>query len=672
MSEDKPLYDPEDLNKTYASFRDRSGRHVEPNISMREGMTWQDYNHGTVQNECNVKYIKNAIKDSNYSYYNVGIVKNIIDLMSDFAVQGLSIVHPDKEVEKFYKNWFKVVKGRDRTERFANYLLRTANVIVSRTTAKITKAKEAEYKKAVADFNENDIKIYKRDIPWSYEFINPLAVDIKIENGEKLFCLSLSNKAYNGGKIDGSNEFLPDYIKERILKGDKKIPLDMQKTSIYYYKKDDWAPWAIPMITPIIKDIKLLDKMKLADNAAIDGTMSQVRLWTIGNLEHKIPPNKAVIDTLRDVLSSGTGGGQLDLVWGPELSFTESNSQVYKFLGNEKYIPVLNNIYMGFGISSAIAGAGGNGGYTNNFVSIKTLIERLEYVREILTDFWNYEFEIVKKAMGFDFPAIIHFDSIIMSDEAAIKNLLINLVDRNIISEETLLERFREVPEVEKTRVARENKVRMDDPNAPQKTSPYHDPMRNEDLAHTALQNGNLAPEYFKRKNIPFREAPVEKTSKTGNTPGKKPSRTKSAQPAGGRPKNTRDTNGRKTRRVIPRARAEDTTKLLWAINAQASIANFVTPPFLEVAQKKNVRSLNKQEFDFLEEYKLKAFLNLTYGQELTEQNLSAAALKDSVISEEFYSIFNSKVEDFTAANGRMPNIEENRIICATIFAEYK
>ena len=134
----------------------------------------------------------------------------------------------------------------------------------------------------------------------------------------------------------------------------------------------------------------------------------------------------------------------MDLVWGPELKFTESQSQVYKFLGGDKYQPVLTSIYAGLGIPPTLTGASSGGGYSNNFVSLKTLIERLEYGREVLSQFWRHEIKIVQKAMGFRLPAEIHFDSIILSDEAAQKKLLMDLADRDIISQETLLERFRE------------------------------------------------------------------------------------------------------------------------------------------------------------------------------------------------------------------------------------
>ena len=43
----------------------------------------------------------------------------------------------------------------------------------------------------------------------------------------------------------------------------------------------------------------------------------------------------SAINKLRNILASNVGGGTMELVWGPELSYTESNSQVYKFLGSE-------------------------------------------------------------------------------------------------------------------------------------------------------------------------------------------------------------------------------------------------------------------------------------------------------------------------------------------------
>ena len=132
----------------------------------------------------------------------------------------------------------------------------------------------------------------------------------------------------------------------------------------------------------------------------------------------------------------------MELVWGPELSFQESSSDVYKFLGSEKYNSVLNNIYAALvSRQLLLVWLQMVEGLLISF-SLKTLLERLQYGRDQLVRFWEKELEIVRKAMGFRYKAHIQFDQMTLSDEAAEKNLLIQLADRDIISNETL-ERFR-------------------------------------------------------------------------------------------------------------------------------------------------------------------------------------------------------------------------------------
>ena len=197
----------------------------------------------------------------------------------------------------------------------------------------------------------------------------------------------------------------------------------------------------------------MLEKMRLADLSALDGAISNIRLWTLGSLDHKILPNKSAINKLRNILASNVGGGTMELVWGPELSYTESNSQVYKFLGSEKYTSVLNSIYAGLGVPPTLTGASTGGGFTNNFISLKTLVERLQYGRDQLTKFWEAEVEFIRKSMGFRKAAHITFDQMSLSDETSEKNLLIQLADRDIISHETILERFKEIPTKKKIRL---------------------------------------------------------------------------------------------------------------------------------------------------------------------------------------------------------------------------
>ena len=83
--------------------------------------------------------------------------------------------------------------------------------------------------------------------------------------------------------------------------------------------------------------------------------------------------------------------------------------------------------------------------------------------------------------MGFRKAAHVTFDQMSLSDEASEKNLLIQLADRDIISHETVLERFKEIPQVEKMRLQRESKERGNE-KLPDKASPFHNANHKKDM----------------------------------------------------------------------------------------------------------------------------------------------------------------------------------------------
>tara|TARA_Y100001973_G_C5199416_1_gene336570 strand:- start:783 stop:2897 length:2115 start_codon:yes stop_codon:yes gene_type:complete len=669
-------------HKSVAHFPYSSNRQtyidVESNRSVRPSFSRSDYDSFRPGEALPTKQKKIMAACMN-AYDRVGIIRNIVDLMSDFASQGLTLVHPNKTIEKFYRKWFNQVNGTDRSERFLNYLYRCGNVVVKRRTAKLDPKKEAELKRSAgADVLIETIKAKKREVPWMYDFLNPVAVDVKdygmYSVGKPEFFLNLSKYTYQSllktsTKNKNVYKTLPKDLQKRIADGERRVPLDPDSTFFYHYKKDDWLLWANPMIYAILDDVSMLEKMKLADLAALDGAISSVRLWTMGDFDQKIVPTKAGLNKVRDILASNVGGGTMDLVWGPELKFTESQSQVYRFLGSEKYQPVLTSIYAGLGIPPTLTGASGSGGgYTNNYVSLKTLIERLEYGREILAQFWRQEIDYVRKAMGFRFPAEIHFDSIILSDEAAQKNLLIQLADRDIISQETLLERFREIPTIERVRVRREERERSNDSNAPKKASPYHNPQHKEDMAKIGVTKDIVDTEmYFDKVGIPHKknESEVEVVEKTKIDESSGPD----VVNEGGRPRFSRDTTPRKQKRVLPRS-GDATSATLWAIKAQEKISDIMTPIACSHFKKKDARALSKSEVDQLEYLKVCILTGMKPFMDVTPEMVKALVDKNTKPSSEFNSVLAEKVNSFSSVNSRSPNTAELRHIYATVYAE--
>jgi hypothetical protein len=609
----------------------------------RPGLTKQDY-YNFRPEEAPPLRTKLILKKAEEIYQRVGLVKNVIDLMGDFASQGIRLVHRNKRIERFYRRWFKKINGKDRSERFLNNLYKSGNIVIDRRTAKISlKVTDKLYKSlgspdmVISDIDE--INIEKKEIPWKYTFIDPVFVDVTAGALSSF----VTNKTYelqvppslrkiiNNPKTEAEKRVvsnLPQQIIEaaKIKKG---YPLDPDKTLVFHYKKDDWQSWSYPMIYAIMDDIAVIEKLKLADMAALDGAISNIRIFKLGNLEHKIAPTKAATSKLASILGNNVGGGTMDLIWGPDIELIESNTNVHNFLGEGKYVPHLNAVYAGLGIPPTLTGTFGAAGTTNNFISLKTLTQRLQYGRDVLVEFWEQEIALVQKAMGFKYPARIEFDRMDLSNEDTEKALLVQLADRNLISDELLQTRFGFDPDIEKTRLNRESRER-DSNRMVQKSGPWFDPQFENSLRKIALQTGIVSPsqiglELEKKKN-------GEKNAielKTPQIPGLTSKPTKlandspeslSGQPQQGRPKNSKDQTTRKTKTFSPQTGA---SVMIWAIKAQDQINQIMNPVLLDFYGKKDLRSLSAEETKEIEKLKTKLFLSMKPNSSISKDNLN-------------------------------------------------
>jgi len=606
--------------------------------SGRPGLTRSDYDYFRPE-ESIPTHIKGIFSKADVVYNRVGLVKNVIDLMGDFACQGIRLVHPNKRIERFYRNWFDKINGEDRSERFLNNLYRVGNVVINRQTAKINVKVEDSLYKSVGSpdliITQNEPKVEKREIPWKYTFIDPVYVDVvggplSSFVGSKTYSIVIPGslrKIINSPKNDAERKIV-DQLPTAIIdaaKTKKPYILDPEKTLVFHYKKDDWKTWAYPMIYSIMDDINVIEKLKLADLAALDGAISNVRIFKLGSLEHKIAPTPAAANKLSSILQNNVGGGTIDLVWGPDIEMLESKTSVHQFLGEGKYTPHLNSVYAGLGIPPTLTGTYGAAGTTNNFISLKTLTQRLQYGRKVLTAFWKQEIAMVQKAMGFRFPAKIEFDRMDLSNEDTEKALLVQLADRNLISDEMLQQRFGFDPDMEKTRLNRENRDRKSN-RMVKKAGPFFDANFETAAKKMAMKLGLATPsqigiELDKKKKGELNAVEVKsqfppiKNNPVGG--GANNTDSLSGQPQQGRPRNSKDSDKRKTKQFSPRTGA---SLNIWSIEAQDKIANILNPILLDFYNKKNMRSLSNTEYSEAEVIKAKIFFSIEPFAEVTEE----------------------------------------------------
>lgn len=710
----------------------------EPNISVRDQYTRQQYEYFR-PSEALPKRPQDIIRTCRSVYHTVGLIRNIIDLMGDFCCQGIRVTHPNPRINKFYRGWFKKIRGTHTSERFANLFYREGVAIVKRTMGKISVYDEDQLRAIaaarygaqadlanvmemmpmqlnnvpeVSDPMEADrerlpgnITARKRVIPLRYNFLNPLTLvavggELAQFVGEQYFALKVTGKLRT--LVMGPRntiekrlvEQIPADLRDAIVNGQAEVALDPRRVHAYSYKKDDWQTWAHPLIYAVMKDLILLEKMKLADLAALDGAITQIRLWKMGDLEKGIMPTANAISRLAEILMSNPGGGAFDLIWGPELSVEEYKTNVHQFLGKAKYEPVLEAIYSGLGIPPTLTGSSNSSGFTNNYISLKTLVQRLEYGRMALREFWETEIALVQQAMGFQRPARVEFDRMVLSDEAAEKALLIQLADRDVISVDTLTERFGEDPDFEEIKLRKEKRQRDSGAMNP-KASPYHSPQTLFELVKTALQAGLMTPEQcgidipidFEDQVAPFmtKIKSAEKIAKMRVPPAVpgSPLKGKTGKPAiskpkgsPGRPLNSKDSGQRKQKTIKPlgaKADIDQTAAFLatgmWVEHtAQGEIAEILAPALLQHFGVNTMRSLSNEQAKQAEVIKFGVLCSIDPFTNITPEVVHAILKQGAVIPPACAKLYSNLYHSVASQNSREPTMEELRQIQAYVY----
>ncbi len=625
-------------------------------------------------------------------YRKVGMVRNIIDLMTDFAAEGLELQHTQKTQERFFREWARRVNLAGRAHDFMKLLMRDANVIVRRKNAFITQPAMKEMSRGgvsgldiidetkvsdpVEKIKTTKKQTKKREIPWRYTFLSPVVIE-KIGGEVGRFFgsdalgmripMSLRN-AIKRPKTDAEKEFikkLPPEVIRSAKKSGTLVGLDMDKIYVDYYKKDDWEDWGTPFLYGVLEDVMFKEKMRLADMAALDGVINVIRLWKLGKSDQQILPTSAAVDKLIGILQNNTGGGVMDLVWDDMIDLKVEYPPVDKILGAEKYVGVNGDIVRGIGIpESLVGGAGlGTGNSQSAFVQLKTLVERLEYVRNAAIRWIDGELRLVADAMGFKRIPTINFGIMSLRDEAAEKQLMIQLLDRGIISSEKASETFGTNYMIELERLKSEQGVRDANPGVLEKSGPYNRPFSVMEKQNKLSIELEKVKQGFRRDSTYPPKSGDDGNNGGGDNPsGDQPSDEGNNPP--GRPPSTKDTK--------PRNERTPTTQSVLHIIAEGLLDNvdqLFDTSYLKQNNVKNMRSLTKTQRSELEGVKRGILSVLRPNDVVTKQLITERLDTTSNSSRRMEACFVELVVAFTSSTQKEPTVKERRMLVTHAWA---
>jgi len=679
----------------YPSKFTNAERAVADRVSTRSGYNKADYlkerpeqklptGHSAIIATCQAMYKK------------VGMIRNIVDLMSDFSAEGLEIKHPIKSHERFYRSWAKRTDLASRAHDFMKLMLRDGNVVVRRLNAILPPSMTKEMSKAAQDMLQAEASCInvlgltsleeavvpeepevvkkrrretkKREIPWRYTFISPVILEKiggtlgKFFNANDLAIKidSCILEAIRSPKTNAEKKWIAKLPREIVVAAQNNrtganqlVALNPEKTYVDYYKKDDWEDWGTPFLYGILEDVMLKEKMKLADLAALDGVINVTRIWKLGDHKEKILPSPAAVNRLLNILQYNVGGGQKDIVWDSMIDMVVEYPPLDKILGDEKYKAVNRDIMKGLGIPEALVG--GVDLATRNaetaFVQLKTLIERLEYVRSRCIRWLNNEFALVAEAMGFKTVPTISFETMSLRDEAAEKQLMIQLVDRGIVSDQAIHEIFGLNFATELQRIREEQKIRDKDPKILEKTNPYYRSVTQLELQHQ-----------FQVELQKLKQGSLDRGG--GDNPNGDQSRDVGDNEPG-RPSNRRETG--------PRDRRTERTLSVYKVMADEILSNIdkiVDPLYLEKHKAKNMRALTKGQTNELEGMKFAILAAINQEDKVTQELIYK---RTSSEYDKIVGIFNESFNDMLVRHaeilGRQPNARQRRSLAASTWA---
>jgi len=645
------------------------------------------------------------------AYKGFGVAKNVIDLMANFAAEGLKIKHPRRAIERFYQRWAELVDLNGRVKDALRYYYKFGNVFLYSTMGTIDEDTYRAMKNANAstlklqaaftdtqdpakDEREKQVEIEKgkpekaRQIPWRYTLLNPFQMDTIGDKyfGQSRWVFVLDEKtahrmrlpkAENVDFLDDTEVNLPPEFKELVEKnraGTETRIVDLKQENLWtmHYMKDDHEEWADPMLWPVMADIQYKNKLRQSDISVCNSIIKAITVFKIGDYKNGFIPGPEYLRKFSELLRTPTEA--MTLTWNDAIEVIHSYPPVEKMLSADKYEAVDRDILRGIGVPDVLLGGGGGGNFSNGFLGVRTLLERLEEGRHEVEKWINKQLRMIAEIMGHrDIPKV-KFGRMSLRDENAEKNLVLGLLDRNVISVEAVLEVFGEDFEMELARLRREQELR-DDEGILQKHGPFINPLV--ELTDIDIEQLDHETEQMEKKQelnmqVMDKEMKQQKEFKKIDNVIKKQGSKNGGKKIGGRPANSKGIPQAKKRSTKPKGMAflQYETDKASASRLYTAVEEIITGCVLESTGKKYKKSLTKEERTGIEELSfavsswlsINADVTLDIVQKIMSQDTLTVA-SDVLESEQM--LFSSFMEN----NMRSPTVEERRDIRAQAIA---
>lgn len=403
---------------------------------IKEGVLPYDYNSSG-----NFYEIQDAIDIVQRAYGCVGVIRNAVDVQSELANDCIFLDGGTKRARDFFEAWFETIDLDSYKEQYFREYYKSGNVFTYILEGEI---KFDSFDKYPSRFKGSMVKI-----PLKYTLLNPH--DIACSN-DMNFSITSYGKVFTKKEIERLRNPLTD--KDKNLRASlpasiiKEIdsaygrnvqvfyPLDPSNLILSFYKKQDYEPFAIPMVWPVLRDVNMKLEMKKLDAAAMRTVDQILLLLTVGTEPAKGGINQKSMESLKELLRTGSVGRILVCDWTTKAQFV--TPELNKILGEEKYKVLNQDIREGLQNILNLEGT-----YSGLSTKLKIFMKTLQEARRrFLVDFLKPQMEIIGARLGFKKIPEPKFKEIDFENKEALQRVALRLYELGAITPQQLMEVF--------------------------------------------------------------------------------------------------------------------------------------------------------------------------------------------------------------------------------------
>jgi hypothetical protein len=382
--------------------------------------------------------VRDAIVLCQKAYYNVGIFRNTIDLMTEFSTSPIYLTGGSQKSREFFQAYFRKINLASFQDQFFREYYRSGNVFTYRFDTELS----LEDTLKIVQVFGSKIKAAKNiKIPARYTILNPADIYVggSVNYNFNVYYKLLSDyelERLRDPKTDEDIEVfnsLPQATQEKVKNKSNRyilVPLDATKLAAVFYKKQDYEPLSIPMGFPVLDDINWKLEMKKMDMAVTRTTQQAILLVTMGADPEKGGVNQKNLQAMQALFENQSVGRVLIADYTTKAEFVIPD--IGSLIGPEKYEVVDRDIQIG--LNNILIGSEK---FANQSIKVQVFIERLKQGREVfINEFLVPEIRRISKDLGFkNFPQP-SFEDISLKDDVQYSRIYNRLIELGILTPE--------------------------------------------------------------------------------------------------------------------------------------------------------------------------------------------------------------------------------------------